>query len=475
MRVDRRAVIGVLFVALAAAGWFAWRRGRVVDPSEVTPSKHAHADVAPPALAAAGREARSTASTGPRVPSGGIASDGPTSTRSTGSEPTLEDVIAAEGLSLGGVLRGVVLGLGGAAAHIELVPVREPRFVPGPDGTAVPQELPPAPATRRLEVASDGTFRLDDELPEGPWELTVSSPGRSALVERVRGAIDGATIRRLVLVYGAAELSGRVWRRTGEPAVGIAVTAAPKSGAGRRESTAVYRTTTDSSGAYVFRGLIAGSYEVRATFGDGRIDGPALKGTAVAAPDRPGVLDLGSPTPRARLRGVLRTRDGSVITRMRARLLWTASDAEGPEAAEVWLDGSFVVWLEPGRYTVQVSEPLGAWPLGPIDVLRPEPAEQDLQLTGSIVRGRVTARSAGVPRGERSVRTVILSGATDGRETSISLALDSPGTFEFVAVPPGRYRITGHPGKLRTLTGEPAVVDVEAGQDPATLELVETD
>jgi hypothetical protein len=294
--------------------------------------------------------------------------------------------------------------LGGAAAQIELVPVREPRLVPGPDGTAVPQELPPAPATRRLEVASDGTFRLDDELPLGPWELTVSSPGRSALVERVRGAIDGATVRRLVLVYGAAEISGQVWRRTGEPAAGSAVTAVPKSGAGRRESTAVYRTTTDSSGAYVFRGLIAGSYEVRATFGDGRIDGPALKGTAVTAADRPGVLDLGSPTPRARLRGVLRTRDGSVITRKGARLLWTASDAEGPEAAEVWLDGAFVVWLEPGRYTVQVSEPLGAWPLGPIDVLRPEPAEQDLQLTGSIVRGRVTARSAGVPRGERSVR-----------------------------------------------------------------------
>jgi hypothetical protein len=70
---------------------------------------------------------------------------------------------------------------------------------------------------------------------------------------------------------------------------------------------------------------------------------------------------------------------------------------------------------------------------------------------------------------------VILSGSIDGRETSISVALGSPGTFEFVAVPPGRYRITGHPGELRTLTGEPVVVDVVAGQDPPALELVETD
>lgn len=303
----------------------------------------------------------------------------------------------------------------------------------------------------------------------------MSSPGRSALVDRVRWTTDGANTRRVVLVYGAAEISGRVWRRTGEPAVGIAVAAAPKSGAGRRESTAVYRTTTDASGAYLFRGLTAGSYAVRATFGDTRLDGPDLEGTAATSADRPGMLDLGSSTPRARVHGVLRARDGSVILRTRARLRWSTATSEGPETAEVWMDGSYVVWLEPGRYTVQVSDPLCAWPLGPIDVRRPGPFEQDLQLTGSVLTGHVTVRSPDGLRRARTVQRVLLSGSADGRGTSISDVLGSQGKFEFVAVPPGRYEVTGVPGTLRTLLGEPVVVDVVAGQDPPTLELVESE
>jgi hypothetical protein len=147
-----------------------------------------------------------------------------------------------------------------------------------PKAGSVRMALTPADALRRVgvalpaNVAADGSFNIEQGCPDGHFRISVAPLGGDLYIEDIRQGSSsiydaGFEIRgrnpdpiQVIIKSGAGTLDGTVQDAAGKPMLGGTVALVPAT---RRQNDALYYTgRTDSTGAFILRGIAPGDYKL---------------------------------------------------------------------------------------------------------------------------------------------------------------------------------------------------------------------
>ncbi len=295
--------------------------------------------------------------------------------------------------------------------------------------------------------AADGRFTLED-VTEGSYVVEVSAPDRAAAAVSGVKVGAGATVDVGTVRLGAGgSVRGVVVDASSAPIAGASVAV---SGPGREFTRATPPVTTDSGGAFEFRGVTPGAAQVMVrhpSYAPGQVTGldvdPARGPTEVRV-----VLSQGG-----RIDGRVRTRSGvlpagatvEVSPTRRVGFAWIGL----PDVQPVAPDGTFVVEHVPaGRVSLSLLSGATAESLSGIagvdaEVREGETTPVEFVLRAIVVTGRITR--GGLP----------LAGAR------IDMQSEHASMSGMSAEPPPNVAISGEDGTYQLTLSEPGEVWVE--------------
>lgn len=326
-----------------------------------------------------------------------------------------------------------------------------------------------AAAVARAGVRPDGRFEA--ALPHvGDWLVRAEQPGAASPWQRVRVS-DGAAPPDLQLILRAhAAISGRVVAPDGAPAAGAEVKATPTRGGESRSVRA------DAEGAFTLEATAGERYVLLAAktshaAAEQEVEAPGSGvvlrlGVGVRVEVTPFVGPGGRPLAGATL-GCDPAGDGHDEHHGEsapAESFEVPLDAEGRPQLNV---------LPPGRWTLHLLEPvegrgpgqeLRGWVLE-VEAREGEPVT--LSLDASAPRGQVRGVVRGAPTSDLVQVELRPAEETEGAFQFIAAcAAGSDGSFEFPAVPPGRYDVLATweggdaRGQAEVTVGTPAWVEL---------------
>jgi len=378
-------------------------------------------------------------------------------------------------LDPGVALRGRVLDAEGLAVDGALVVVEEEAPV-----QVLDLDLAEAPATWSAAARTDaeGQFLLPHLLP-GRKTLRATRAGHGAgWAEEIdpssvdpadpRGGVEVRLTRAGAIEGGVAHDDGEAWPN----AIVIVSFLDPTY---RRPCMSFAHSVAGADGRYVVENLPPGAYVVFNASEVGVPGGPASP-RIVQARVEPGQrvrLDLPGTLKGTSVEGRLVSASGEPLKRFDVTLVPCGRDDQDWKAARSGDDGSFhFPDLAPGAYDVFVGEGLGVQlilqdriEVPPVPSFRPT-----ITVASGVLRGTVesAATGSGLP-----MSVVILEKEAEGgselRFAAKTLS-DAEGRYEFLLLPPGRYRATAYATSGRFGQETIADVDVLAGASTRSLD-----
>ncbi len=328
--------------------------------------------------------------------------------------------------------------------------------------------LPPDVA-RTGRTREDGSFTLG-EIEPGSYGLKVEADALGTqTVAPVEVRARDERVARTVIVFGDAEVSGRLWNRDGRPATGIHVRAVPTSK--QPWARALVRAVAGAEGAFRLPHLTSGKWQISASLDEAsnRFD-DSRDAVVDLAPGESKVVLLGSETPEPFWRGTIRHASGSLVTVPGAYVQARGTNPPGVFALRPDADGHFEWQMPAGTYALTVScIGLTKAAFAETVVLGEGGLTHDIVVPGVSVTCRVIDSATGKPfpsRPRSEVASAYIRPADrEARPDDGRLPVEEDGAVRFCGVLAGRYVLWASPPFREPGEGAPVTIDVTEGRD----------
>ena len=306
-------------------------------------------------------------------------------------------------------------------------------------------------------TGNDGLVRFQGVAPDS-YSVRALAPGRAPLETSAIHTRNRS--RRVLLVFGGAQVHGTVYDRSGAPVPACRVSVGAHRSPIDDQWTEAFGET-DAAGRYEIAGLVSADviWVSRSCGGEKESVSTRL------GPGEERQVDFGVLGGAPRWTGTVRDVSGAPVELAgdiaTLRLEDRRRDRFGFDER-----GHFEVELAPGNYTLTSSGFGGSIVIGEVSV-PPEGLAQDVTLPGT--RLEVELVYAGTDPAGRSLDRVAVFLADDPEVQGHRAELGTGGLRGFRCVPPGRYWLRTSP--LRPLGNDPAPVVVRAGEPLQRIEL----